>query len=53
MKIKVEFRDEQGFMVNVRGSPYSAGFDEEVPAKTNITIGPSSQHNAKHLTELL
>jgi hypothetical protein len=40
-------------MVNVRGSPYSAGFDEEVPAKTNITIGPSMQHNAKNLAELL
>jgi hypothetical protein len=31
VKIKVEFRDEQGFMVNVRGSPYSASFKEETP----------------------
>lgn len=53
LKIKVEFRDEQGFMVNVRGSPYSAGFDEETPAKANTTIGPSMQVNAKNLAELL
>merc|ERR1711957_119292 len=53
LKIKVEFRDEQGFMVNCRGSPYSAGFDEETPAKANTTIGPSLQMNAKNLAELL
>jgi len=53
VKIKVEFRDEQGYLVNVRGSPYTASFIEETPAKANTTIGPSMQQNAKHLAESL
>ena len=43
VKIKIDFRDEKGEMVALRGSPYRASFNEETSGKANVTIGPSLQ----------
>jgi len=41
--IKIQFEDEKGNMVDVRGSPYNASFIEETPGKMNALIGPALQ----------
>jgi hypothetical protein len=43
VNIKVTFENEHGEFVDVRGSPYSASFIEDVTGKANALIGPSLQ----------
>ena len=40
VSITVLFRDDKNKMVQVRGSPYSATFEEGVNPNMNILIGP-------------
>jgi dynein heavy chain len=46
VKISIQFKDEKDQMVDVRGSPYSASFNEETPAKLNALVGPALQKAA-------
>lgn len=51
--MKVQFKDEAGELVPVRGSPYKASFSEETNGKANVTIGPSLAKAAQGMIESL